>query len=245
MRRSNSWHPWCAAALGLVALACGSDGPTQPAREPPATAAAITLLSGDDQVGKAGEPLAEAFVVRVTDPRGGPVQDVEVTWRVLSGAGDLGLRPAVGERSNRTDPNGMARSNFTPTTLGASVVTAEAAGLQGSPVTFTAQATGVVIHFHADEFAGADVLAGAWFTGPEGSSDITVPVGTTVEWVLAWAHPGTTRARIASGSAPPGGETFDSGDLTYPARFSFVAAVAGTWEFEDRISGATGTLTAR
>lgn len=241
MSFSKSMLPWCAASLGLAALACGGDGPLEPLEPDPPTPAVIASVSGDGQQGKAGEKLGEPFVVRVTDAQGDGVPGLQVTWRVVSGAGDLGRGLDGKPLFTRTDRIGSARVSFRPIALGASTVTAEVAGLQDSRVTFTADAAGVVIHFYNDLFEGA-----AWFAGPEGPSDVTVPVGTTVEWAVGWAGSGgTTTARIASGSPPPGGEPFDSGDLTYPARFSFVAAVAGTWEFEDRISGAIGTLTAR
>lgn len=67
MSFSRSMLPWCAASLGLVALACGGDGPLDPDRPTPA---AIASVSGDGQEGKAGEKLGEPFVVRVTDAQG-------------------------------------------------------------------------------------------------------------------------------------------------------------------------------
>lgn len=50
-------------------------------------------------------------------------------------------------------------------------------------------------------------------------------------------------AHIRSTSTPAGGASFDSGSLTEGERFLFVPGVAGTWEYVDQVSGATGTLT--
>jgi hypothetical protein len=86
----------------------------------------------------------------------------------------------------------------------------------------------------------ADFGLGPAFLGaPDDSSDVTVPIGAPVEWVN-WLE----SARIMSTSAPPGGASFDSGELSQGERFEFVPDVAGTWEYVDPVSGATGTLTA-
>lgn len=47
-----------------------------------------------------------------------------------------------------------------------------------------------------------------------------------------------------SSSAPPGGAFFTSGILRQDDRFHFVPDLAGTWEYFDRVSGATARLTA-
>lgn len=140
--------------------------------------------------------------------------------------------------------DGIAQKFFRPTTLGTSTVTAEVAGLEGSPLTFTTHASVVVIRFLYDSMWGYP-----HFAGPEDSNDVTVPVGTPVEWVWegedASGVPET--ARIASTSVPPGGEPFDSGSLQPGERFRFVPGVAGSWEYDERLHAvpATGSLTAR
>jgi plastocyanin len=78
------------------------------------------------------------------------------------------------------------------------------------------------------------------FFGPAQSADVTVPVGAKVEWVNHFET-----ARIVATVAPPGGTAFDSGGLSQDERFEFVPSVAGTWEYVDLVSGATGTLTAQ
>jgi len=207
---------------------------------PPTTgAAAIAVVSGNDQVGKAGEFLELPFAVRVTDAQGEGVRHVHVFWRVTSGAVNLwSSRPA-----SRTGSDGIAEMrSFRPWAVGTSTVTAEVAGLEGSPVTFSIDVPGVVIALaRAFDPWIAVHFGDPYFSGPESGSHVTVPVGTTVEWLARDVE----TADIASTSQPTGGQSFRSGILAGGERFQFVPDVAGSWEFEDRISGATGTLTAR
>lgn len=226
---------WSAAPLGLALSACAGDEPMQPPPTP-APSAAIAIVSGNDQEGKAGEDLAEPFVVRVTNASGEGIGDVLVTWSLTSGAGRF--TGSADEPSRTwTSPDGLARVTFVPTTLGSSTVRARATTVTGSlggEVSFTAVATALVIGI------------GGWsnlFFGPDGSPDVTVPVGTTVEW-MNWLDSAT----VTSTSEPPGGESFDSGMLFEGERFQFVPRVSGTWEYVDQVhegeAGVTATLTA-
>lgn len=226
---------WSAVPLGLALVACGGDEkevmvPTEP------TPAAIALVSGDGQEGKAGDSLPEPFVVRVTDADGDPLLGVEVIWRVGSGAGRFRAWPAEGDPilGTHTDHEGLAQAFFWPAALGTHTVVAEVSGLEESPVTFASEATGVVIVLR-DLLGGCEPVR---FYGPDGGSEVVVPVETPVEWTSAACD-----AHFASASVPPGGEPFDSGVLSRGERFGFVPAVAGTWVFEDRLTGESGTLT--
>jgi hypothetical protein len=74
--------------------------------------------------------------VRVVDDAGDPVAGVTVDWVVTAGGGSI--TPA----SSVTGTNGEASTRHTlGTAAGAQAVTASAAGLSGSPATFTAAAT--------------------------------------------------------------------------------------------------------
>jgi hypothetical protein len=218
--------------LTLTLLACsGGDSllVTSPP-PPPAPPAMLAIVSGNNQQGTHNLPLAERFVVRVTNPAAQGVAGVEVSWAVTSGAGAwIPWQPAQGVTI--TDAEGMTGVGFQPTVPGpsTSTVSASAAGLQGSPVTFTAVSDGYRIRFGPsfDYCAPADP---PWFNPPE----ITMPVGATVEWV------GSCEARIVSQSVPPGGEPFDSGVLSAGMSFAFVPRVAGEWTYVDGINGGTG-----
>lgn len=221
------------AAFGLIA-ACGGEDPVAPAdRSPEDAAAAIVMVSGDDQEGKAGEFLEEPLVVRVTDARGIGLSDIRVNWRVTAGAGGLAVTPdgETGDpASTWTDGDGLTRLYVEPLAVGTISVAAHVANrgdasLQGAPLTFTARASVLVI-----------AIVGGWGYCPPASwcQPWTVPVGTTVEWVNADVSPHT----VTTSSVPEGGAAFDSGTLDPGERFEFVFEVPGTWEYFDRIAGA-------
>jgi len=96
----------------------------------------IALVSGNDQKGAAGQPLANPFVVKVTDANEIPVPATAVTFAVTAGGGKLsGTQPVL------TNTAGEARTVLTlSTTQALNKVEARAQGLTGSPVLFSATA---------------------------------------------------------------------------------------------------------
>lgn len=243
-------RPWSLGLLAPALFACGdTDLPTQPEDSP--TPAAIDFVSGNDQQGKAGERLSEPFVVWIGDSRGQALADVDVEWRVTSGAGEwvvpsppngpAGDEHVRGAITTTTDADGLAKALFRPTALGTTTVHAEVSTVQGLDVAFTASASEVVIHVR---FLSECTGGPSFFTGPDGTSDVTVPVGTPVEWVLGQVV-SSCAVQIASLSSPPGGGSFDSGRLSRGDRFRFIPDRAGSWEYVDRFHGARGTLTVR
>jgi uncharacterized protein YjdB len=102
-------------------------------------AAAIAAASVVNQSAAAGSPVAAPPSVRVADSNNNPVSGVAVTFAVASGGGTI--VPASG--AVNTNASGVA--TLTSWTLGAAAgansVTATAAGLTGSPVTFNATGT--------------------------------------------------------------------------------------------------------
>lgn len=96
-------------------------------------AAALGLVSGDDQQGAAFEPLPDPLVVDVTDRFGNPVAGVDVRWSVAAGRGELS------DDKVKTDASGRAQVTWTlGFFLGTQRAEARVDGLDGSPVTFTA-----------------------------------------------------------------------------------------------------------
>lgn len=234
-----------AAALLLAARAGDSPGEQRPLTPSPPSAtraAAIAIVCGNDQLAKAGEQLGAPFVVRVTDIEGNGVGDVGVSFSLTSGVGTLagdspGPPGAPITATAQTNANGLAQMTFEPTEVGRIAVTAEVAGSRVGRVTFTADATVLVIKFFSMRF---DPYSG--FVGPCSCfRPVTVPVGTTVEWKSL----DEAMYTVTSASTPQGGTAFDSGTLTMGSRFRFVPAVAGTWQYHDKLSGLMGTLTAR
>lgn len=94
-------------------------------------AAAIAIVSGNDQNGPAGSALAEPFVVLVTDAGSAPVNGATVSFAVTGGGGTLSAGNAT------TGPTGQASVTLTMgTTPGSNTVTATVGAL--TPVTFSA-----------------------------------------------------------------------------------------------------------
>ncbi len=177
--------------------------------------ATLAAESGDGQNGKTLEPLPLPFVVRVTDGQGAVVPGVRVTWVVAAGDGTLSAG------SSTSDDAGRASIVYTPgPDLGASTVEGRATGLQGSPVSFSAQTTVVLIR-----------MQNTAFIDPSGRTNqqasVTVAVGDTIEWVNldAVQHTATSSAN------PGGGSPFDSGLLSNGGRFRFVPDAIGTWTY--------------
>lgn len=203
--------------------------------------ATLAIVSGDGQERTAAYAMidGEAFVAQVRDGEGNPVSHVPVTWSVASGEGWLAnwFPPCSDEPVTRTGNygDGATYMEFVPTVFGMSTVSAAVAGAQGSPVTFTVDATLLVINFGFDYWSGEN-----YFTGPKLTSAVTVPVGAVVEF-----RNFNPAARIRSTVTPPGGASLDSGPLSEGERFQFVPEVAGTWKLVDENSGATGSLTAQ
>jgi hypothetical protein len=211
--------------------------PSPPVPTPGASvAAAIAAVSGDNQPGKAGERLADPFVVRVTDAQGRGASGVAVVWSVATGAGAFGWGEdgSISRLSTTSNSDGLAEVFFFPTTLGKTSVTASVSALSDRPVTFTTDANVQVIVF----------VSWGWarFSGPDGAADVVVPVGTPVEWKEVYSSEPYT---VTSMSVPLGAASFDSGILNRDDRFKFVPTVAGTWEYRDRLSDARARLTAR
>ena len=96
----------------------------------------LAIVSGNDQIGEAGTPLSQQFVVGVLDQNGKPIQDISVTFRVTNGGGQL-----TGGKSQTidTDEYGQARTTLTLGSVGANRVEASVAGLPKQ--TFNATAT--------------------------------------------------------------------------------------------------------
>ena len=98
-----------------------------------AAPATISISGGNNQSSIIALLLGTPLAVTVVDAFSNPVPNVTVTWAVLTGGGTLGSSIA------QTSAAGVATNTWTlGALLGAQTVRATAAGLPGSPVTFTA-----------------------------------------------------------------------------------------------------------
>lgn len=90
---------------------------------------AIVNFSGDQQSAPTNTALPTPLVVLVVSQFAQPVQNVAVTWTIVSGAGTLGAA------STQTDSNGLASVTYTTgPTAGAAVIQARVSGVP--PITF-------------------------------------------------------------------------------------------------------------
>jgi adhesin/invasin len=121
-------------------------------------AASVEYTSGTNQSGLVGSTLAQPLVVTVRDANKQPVQGFTVGFAVVAGGGQLSVSTAS------TDAQGRASTSLTlGAAAGTNTVTASAAGLTGSPVTFNASA----LPLPADSIA---LVSGNAQTGIAGSA---------------------------------------------------------------------------
>ena len=116
----------------FTAAAIGGDG------EPPPEPTALEIVSGNNQPGEAGKPLAQPFVVKV-EGENEPLGGVDVTFRVTSGEGTL-----WGETSQTISTNEEGKAGITLTLgpgKGVNRVTARIVGTTIPTRTFIAAAT--------------------------------------------------------------------------------------------------------
>jgi hypothetical protein len=105
-----------------------------PTTTPPPSAFRIEPISGDDQSAIVGTVLSDPLSVRVSTDSGNPVEGVTVSWAAANGG-------SVSAATSTTDIEGVARVLRTlGPTPGPYVTQAEAPGLSGSPVLFSAMA---------------------------------------------------------------------------------------------------------
>lgn len=97
-----------------------------------AEAASLESVSGNDQSGIPGQPLAQPLVVVAKDRYGNPRSQVDIAWSVISGGGSIS--PTI----STSGTDGQAAAMWTPGNTGVNSVAASATGLAGSPVAFSA-----------------------------------------------------------------------------------------------------------
>jgi hypothetical protein len=98
----------------------------------------VLIISGNNQTGSQGEPLAEAVKVKVTDNHGNAISNVPVYFEITQGAG------SVDNTSILTSNEGFAEAQWTLGTSGesqaleAKVLKADGTQISGSPQFFNA-----------------------------------------------------------------------------------------------------------
>jgi adhesin/invasin len=100
-----------------------------------APAVRLLLNGGNDQTAPPQSRLSAPLSVKAVDANGNGVAGVSVAWAVTSGGGSLSASSSVTRADGTTDVTWTLGA-----APGAQTATATAAGLQGSPITFTATA---------------------------------------------------------------------------------------------------------
>jgi plastocyanin len=225
-------------ALVALALGCGGDGDSGPSPSPLVLAKEPTA-SGDQQVGTASQPLPNQLRIIVTRD-GAPQAGVSVAWSTSNGT----LDPTTGP----TDGTGIAASTWTlGPTNGTQSAQAAVQGASGSPVTFTATATGGAPPPPPPAAAITVLVENINFTsernGTSNPAVDTVAVNGTVTWT--WSATGSTPHSVQStGTTTFTSSTVLTGDNeTYQFQFT----TAGTYTYNCSVHGnqMTGRIVVR
>ena len=190
-------------------------------------AANLTLTSGNNQSGTVGTALTAPFVATVTDAGGLPVSGVNVTFSIASNPGGA-IGQVLSATSVTSVGTGQASSTLTlGNLLGTYTVTASAAGLAGSPVTFTANATGKLAITSVN--GGVSPTAGAPFSVSVQAQDGSgTPVSVAADTVVTLSRAiGTgTLGGTLSGTIPAGSSSATLNNVTYTKAETGVALAA-------------------
>lgn len=224
-----------ATGAGVAGSARGSVGITAQLLTGPTDAATLTIVSppsgiaavsGSGQTAPVGTALPQPVVVKVTASDGLGAPDVAVTFAAANGG-------SVGSATVTTGADGIAQTTWKlGTTVGTQTLTASAAGLSGSPVTFTATGRSIEpvrLAFGTEPppstasqatIAPAVVVnaldaAGAVATGFTGPLTLTIGGGAPVGALLS----GTTTVNAVAGVA-----TFGDLRLNKAGTYTLVAA---------------------
>ncbi len=185
-------------------------------------AATITKNGGDNQTRTVGGAVAVRPSVLVEDASGNPVAGVTVTFAVASGGGSLTGGSVV------TNASGVATvgSWTIGTTAGSNTLTATAAGLAGSPLTFTATGT-----------AGAANAAASSATVPGGvqGQTTTITIQLRDQFGNAVTVGGANVVASVTGANPGAAVVADLGTGIYLA--SYLPQNAGTDQISITLNG--------
>lgn len=200
-------------ALAPLVAACGDDG-MQPEDD-----VTVAAQSGGGQSAAVSTALPNPFIVRVSQG-GSPVSGASVSWAVTAGGG------SVNPTSSTTGADGLASTVLTlGSAAGANTVQATVSGAVGSPVSFTATATGGTAP------TSANVSVGDNFFDPTAT---TIAAGGQVTWTWAGSASHNVTFSTGSNSATQTSGTFNR---TFPT--------AGTFNYQCTVHGASmsGTVT--
>ena len=146
---------WAICLVLLLLPGCGGNGGV----EPGPVATSIAPNGGNNQSAAPGFPVPTSPSVSVTDANAEPVSGIAVTFAVASGGGSL---TGVSQTTNSSGVATVGSWTLGPG-VGNNTLTATAAGLAGSPVTFTALAEGMSV-----------TAVSPWIGSPAGGTSVTI-----------------------------------------------------------------------
>lgn len=226
-------------SLGALAVGCGGgDGGGGP-NPPPLVLAKAPTASGDLQTGAPSAALPNDLRVIVTRD-GAPQADVDVTWSTSTGT----LDPTSGQ----TDGTGIAASTWTlGSAAGAQSAQAAVAGANGSPVTFSATASGGAPPPPPPPNTISVTLGNIFFRSNRNTTTNpavdTVAVNGSVTWT--WVNTGSIAHSVLSTGSP---SFQSSGTLTGNGESHAVQFTqAGTYTYNCAVHGSqmTGRIVVR
>jgi len=203
-------------SMAWLGVACSDDqGPS----EPPLVVEKPATKSGDGQTGPVSTALGNPLRVYITTRDGEPVEGVGVAWSTAQG----GL---ISDAQN-SDELGIATAFWTlGPEEGTQVATAEVAGADNSPLTYTATA-------ESDEPPGGvtvQVLPNNTFD----PATVTIPPGQSVTW--EWAQGSGLHNVVPDADEPATSGVLAAGPKTYTYTFD----APGTYRYYCAAHGGPG-----
>ncbi|MBK8247972.1 MAG: Ig-like domain-containing protein [Gemmatimonadetes bacterium] len=139
----TSWTLGTAVGTNLVvANAAGLPSVTFTATGTAGPAANVVIVSGNNQAGIAGSPVATPPKVRVTDAAGNAVSGATVTFAVTGGSGTVSGATQTTDAAGEAAVGSWTLGSGSPNTLSATVT---GSGITGNPLTFTADAATAIV----------------------------------------------------------------------------------------------------
>ncbi|HWA58163.1 MAG TPA: hypothetical protein VG692_12960 [Gemmatimonadales bacterium] len=192
-------------------------------------AANLSINGGNNQAAVAGSPVAIAPSALVTDAFGNPVAGTTVTFAVTGGAGQItGATPA-------SNASGVAALGSWTLGLvaGANTLSATAAGLNGSPLTFTAtgnpgNATTIALNSGNNQSGTVGTSVAAPYVVKVTDTNGNAVQGVTVGWAAA-----------GGGSMNPASSITDASGLASSTHT--LGGTAGTQTATASVGGLTGS----
>ena len=214
------------------------------------TPTAIAVLAGNTQSASVASAVSIKPSVRVTDATGTPVAGVTVTFAVATGAGSITGATAVSDSTGTSTVGSWTLG----TAVGSNTLTATAAGLTGSPVTFTATGTaGAATQLLVVTSASGAAAGSAFTTQPviqlkdvygnittQGTITMTVSAGATVVGTsTVAAASGFTNVGITGTADTSYTLTFTSGSNFATRSITVTAGPAAQLAFSQQAFGVT------